>query len=69
MKITEYWNCDDLPRGQLKSVCAIQNHGGYQDVKSMLKELRTRSKPKQVHHDASSITFDEGKYIQVITWN
>ena len=69
MKITEYWNTEGIPRGEIKSVCYIPNHGGYPGIKEMIKELRTRSKPKQVHHDAASITFDEGKYIQVITWD
>jgi hypothetical protein len=68
MTITEYWNCNGIPRGEIKSR-SVHDSSGYESVTGAVKELSRRFAPKLVHKGANEVVFSEPLYVQVVRFS
>jgi hypothetical protein len=68
MTITEYWNSEGIPRGEIKGRFTYRDCG-YASVADGVKELSSRFKPKLVHVGKNEVVYDEGLYVQRVSFN
>jgi hypothetical protein len=65
MTITEYWNCEGIPRGEPKGQ-HVYRDSGYESVQAAVKELSRRFTHKLAYKGSNEVVYKENLYVQVV---